>query len=567
MAETRQAIPELQLDVDLLILEYIICNATKALLDEHDRTLAEIEDRSRKRKRGSSRMERERSYAKPPSEGLLNHLNMLIRKYPSTTAFVDQFKTHHPNLKPDPTLSFRLTVLQFCTLYTLRHTVNVSTSTRETLSTLRHSNTQRARRWLQRSAHLNQHSQFQRESYQVHGDRPGRSVEATVAAELLDADTAHVRGDRNQDVDMDVHVREQSRVCDSQGQEPPILLDLVPWFVEIAAKRVRMFEDAHDEAGNNAGPGEKTSDAGPREKNPEYALSVQWLELAGELMLQAALETEARYEDGTIGGTEDEAQHAIGSKIMEAFAWGPLPSLIHEEAAGNDENHDEHGKEDTDLNSVFLICDEESTQSSTSSESAEPNPTTLTPHPWLTLRASHLRIILPLNPPSSYSITFHTASTSTPPQHATSPTTRLQPSQPSFPPSSSPLASPSKPSSNQPGVPTQILSHLCRSARRGYPVLEFGRRMCEYLRAMSESVGVPVLVQVERAAGEGGGSGGPDEAARRGKDRPGWGKEKEKQPPQLEVDGKPLDAETTDRILRIFRMAVAGCPSKNEAGE
>ena len=77
MADTRQAIPELQLDVDLLNSEYIIYNATQALLDEHERNIAESQVRSRKRRRSNSHAESKREGGKPPSEGLLNHLNMV----------------------------------------------------------------------------------------------------------------------------------------------------------------------------------------------------------------------------------------------------------------------------------------------------------------------------------------------------------------------------------------------------------------------------------------------------------------------------------------------------------
>ena len=96
--------------------------------------------------------------------------------------------------------------------------------------------------------------------------------------------------------------------------------------------------------------------------------------------------------------------------------------------------------------------------------------------------------------------------------------------------------------------------------------------MGEYLRAMNESVGLPFLVQVERAArADRMGLDGGDEAARSGKHQPAQGKdkgkEKERQPPRLEVDGELLDTKTTERILAIFRTGLAGCPSKKDARE
>lgn len=198
---------------------------------------------------------------------------------PRNAAFLRVFNNHHPNyeasttMRPNPTfndpyeqlpnqMSFRLKLLKFVALYMLPRRNDRPTPTVSQLKDFRKRNMQRAERWYATTAHDNAYSSTPRllnylERYSGHELVEGRSP-----------------------IDLPVTT----------------LLDLIPSFIELTVARARM----HKRSNNKGEPLAMDWDTAP-----------QWLELAGQLMLQAATEHTAAH-----GYTEIEG-------VKEAFAWGP----------------------------------------------------------------------------------------------------------------------------------------------------------------------------------------------------------------------------------------------------
>ena len=163
------------------------------------------------------------------------------------------FKCNHPNEEVPDTTHFRLRLLKFTTLYGKRLTPCETTPPPAELQALRRRNRKRADGFYTDSSD----SSFQDSLLEQH---IGKSE----------------------------HRRSASRLRDSP--ESTSLADLVPMFIGLSAARSRLM------------------------KGGESGITETWMELAGEFMLQAALEQCLEYSSTS------------SLKLREIFSWGWRPS-------------------------------------------------------------------------------------------------------------------------------------------------------------------------------------------------------------------------------------------------
>ncbi|KAF2433811.1 hypothetical protein EJ08DRAFT_694290 [Tothia fuscella] len=224
MAQSRRAQPGTDLEVDLMILDYLLYMATKALLEEQ---VARREDEE--------------------------ELNLSELPLQMVNSFLRMFKHRHQDPVPE-TARFRLRLLKFSTLYGRRLSANATTPLPAELEALRQTHRRRAEEWW--DAALPSQGNFADPVFQ---DRLPRSERRTSTTSL-------------------------------DHSESTALADLVPMFVALSAARSELQDT---DAAN---------------------ITTQWMELAGEFMLQAALEQCLVYGTGS------------ASKLREIFSWGWRPS-------------------------------------------------------------------------------------------------------------------------------------------------------------------------------------------------------------------------------------------------
>jgi len=221
---SQRAMPETQLDVDLLILDYLLYMGTRTLLQEQV-ILRE--------------------------EGIQENLSQQPMRM--IDSFIPVFKCNHPATRVPDDVNFRLRLIKFTTLYSKRNVpCEVSPPPAAELERLRRKNQKRAEEFYDSSSD----SSFTESLFQ---QRMGN-----------------------------ISPQKSSR---SQSQEESIsLADLVPMFIGLSASRANLFPD--DKVSAHEG----------------------WMDLAGEFMLQAALEQCLEYSD------------CSGSKLREIFSWGWRPN-------------------------------------------------------------------------------------------------------------------------------------------------------------------------------------------------------------------------------------------------
>ncbi|KAK5724142.1 hypothetical protein LTR17_013618 [Elasticomyces elasticus] len=204
--------------------------------------------------------------------------------------FLPLFKHKHPGYAFDPELRFRVLLLKLVSLYTQRLTRNTSTLPPKALKQLRDANRARAEKWMDATASPN-----------LMFDIPSDAMPTTEDLERNRAEVLHrLNLPAEDEAYEDAHYGTLSSVS---------LLDLLPLFVQVSAARSAMIE--------------------------ESGLTEQWMHMAAELMLQAALEQYLVY-----GAKE-------GDVVREAFAWGLKVQAERMEVDG--EAHDEKEKDEVDF--------------------------------------------------------------------------------------------------------------------------------------------------------------------------------------------------------------------------
>ncbi|KIW02783.1 uncharacterized protein PV09_05845 [Verruconis gallopava] len=249
MALPLRAAPETQLDVDLLILDYLLYMGTRSLLQE----LVILHE-----------------------EGIQENLSQQPMRM--IDSFIPLFKCNHPTVRVPSGIKFRLRLVKFVALYSKRNTPCELTPPSAKLEELRRKHRKRAEDFYGSSSD----SSFQNSLFELQKSSSSRHHPAVLSA--------------------------------GNQEESVSLADLVPMFISLSAARSTLFEDE------------------------PMSVHEGWMELAGEFMLQAALEQCLEYSD------------CSGSKLCEIFSWGwqPSPSKMWEdEEAVNDMFCDEDTLQET----------------------------------------------------------------------------------------------------------------------------------------------------------------------------------------------------------------------------
>lgn len=179
------------------------------------------------------------------------------------TAFLPVFKCNHPAVRVSDDVKFRLRLVKFTSLYANRNIPSEVTPPAPELEKVRRKHRKRAEDFYDSSSD----SSFQDSMFEQQMGSAAR------------------------------------RSSPHGGEEAVSLADLVPMFIGLSAARGSLFEE--DQVGIHEG----------------------WMELAGEFMLQAALEQCLEY------------SNCSGAKLREIFSWGwrPTPTKVwDDEEAVND---------------------------------------------------------------------------------------------------------------------------------------------------------------------------------------------------------------------------------------
>jgi hypothetical protein len=135
------------------------------------------------------------------------------------------------------------------------------------------------------------------------------------------------------DVDMDIESLDGANMADMPPNEGPVqdnddkqnsvtLLDLIPSFIDLTAKRMTMGDNMNGRASNNSSnsPTPQCEDPSSETASGQlaWATEPQWLRLAAAFMLQAVLKAHLDH---------DLLRPPGASFILEAFAWGWIPSF------------------------------------------------------------------------------------------------------------------------------------------------------------------------------------------------------------------------------------------------
>ena len=223
----RRADADLQLDVDLLILDYLMYMATKALLEECDS---------------------DESYHSDCSDGDSSSDLVL----PMVDSFIRSFQVRHPRVHVSKGVQLRLCLLRLTCLFTRRLTRCASTPSREALRGLREGNRRRAAK------------------YRKSEDSLSSDVRALL--DMFDGfhlSDEQIRRNRGNFLGR-LGVSTSASSIDHYGSlESVSLMDLLPSFILLSAAR------AHLEVTN---------------ANGGIVVQPLWMEMAAEWMLQAVLE-------------------------------------------------------------------------------------------------------------------------------------------------------------------------------------------------------------------------------------------------------------------------------------
>ncbi|EXJ95682.1 hypothetical protein A1O1_00805 [Capronia coronata CBS 617.96] len=293
MVDTRCANPELQLDVDQMILDYTLCHAIKAQFDLLTQDVEQIQHTA-------------------ASESM--HLLSIF------DSFFRLFKLNHPSYSPSPEFNFNLEFLEFLVLLASRSPV-----VRSCLSdnmhgdlhrdTLAHLGDRRswliarestARRLGKQPAFSNSNSNSISTSGSI--DYLGLDVAREVEAQIYDA------WDYTRDYDRSVFDELGSSALCQHNLKPcpptddlPLLFNLVPRFMQISARLVTAFD---------------------------FDVPEVWMDIAGQIMLQAGVESlQLRCEHTGVGRGEldrEGTETGTGSaacylpRLEDCFAWGNL---------------------------------------------------------------------------------------------------------------------------------------------------------------------------------------------------------------------------------------------------
>ncbi|KAK5145535.1 hypothetical protein LTR04_001278 [Oleoguttula sp. CCFEE 6159] len=197
--DTRTADPETQLDVDVMILDYLLYNATKALLDE--------------------RNAQRQSIVLPDHAGAELLTNMV-------DSFLPIFRSNHPTFTAPASLQFRLRLLKVAALFTRRLTACTTTPPAPTLRELRRRNGERARTW------------------QTYSQQPHTEPAGQFTSELpLPSEALH-RNRRNVLWQLGSGESSDAGTTDFYGTPAsPSLLDALPAFMGLSAALARAVSD------------------------------------------------------------------------------------------------------------------------------------------------------------------------------------------------------------------------------------------------------------------------------------------------------------------------------------
>ncbi|KAL2441450.1 hypothetical protein ABEF95_014902 [Exophiala dermatitidis] len=274
MIDNRCANPELQFDVDHMILEYSLYQAIRTHFDLLSLTTGPA-----------------------PSVNwnatIRKSITDALRVLSIFDSFFRLFKSTHPSHRPGPEVAFNLDVLEFLVLVASRrclydrHYLADSMCEglrRETAQHLTH-----RRRWLTARERQARRQGKQAASSDAKADLPW-DVARDVESQIYEAwDSVQAALDPESHAPPSPSRLSRSIMPPSAGQPHPLLFDLIPRFMLISAQVAAVL-------------GQNTNE--------------KWMDLVGQFMLQASIES-LRIRLGT-------AHHHPLPRLQECFAWGYL---------------------------------------------------------------------------------------------------------------------------------------------------------------------------------------------------------------------------------------------------
>lgn len=337
----KHADAELQLDVDVMILDYLMYTATTALLEEANTQM----QRNSRNGNDAKRHHNHLAVDQPDEEDSNANDNSAE---PSLTismvdSFLRSFQFRHPSACVAKSLKLRLKLLRLTCLFTFRLGRCESTPSREELKELRRANRKRAEKFNSSSSTMSLGGKRKRK-------RDSSSVTAFTTASILahTNNAGSVQGlpfaeetlQQNRELALKILLTSTSSsasIPPTSSSSPPSslssslsspsylstatslkpfygtpdsvsLLDLLPFFVSTSAARANLGHEAE-----------------------EFVVQPRWMELAAEWMLQAVLE---QYR---IFGAEG------ADVIEEAFAWG-YSRAIDDEGKGESDRKELKGE-------------------------------------------------------------------------------------------------------------------------------------------------------------------------------------------------------------------------------
>ncbi|KAL9057846.1 MAG: hypothetical protein Q9162_002076 [Coniocarpon cinnabarinum] len=320
-ADFKKTQGDVAFDIDVLILDYLVHQALKAVLSsKHAESLS------------------------PTDHDFRPYLFQVDRYLKHISA------RHHHGLAGH--LRFSLSLLRFCTLLheACHPSSTASTAPSATLIELRSRNRTRAARWwIRRRQHYSQSATSSFSSSQSQEDAAD-ALAHTLQSLALKSHVQQTHDGQADDppppetevIDLESppdpapqqnehSSRDQSASTDNSNEGPyPSLLDLLPLFVQLTHERALLI--SHDSV-----------------------TSEMWLGLVVEMMIQAFLEQRVVFEEEGV------------CSLLEAFAWGPVSSVKGGVEVGND------GNQDLRIHDVFLLQADSSRSSALSNGSQYSN--------------------------------------------------------------------------------------------------------------------------------------------------------------------------------------------------
>ena len=309
----KNADAEIQLDVDVMILDYLMYMATTALLEEANAQMWRSSHNNNDAKRHRIRF----AVDQPNDEDFDDNNNSTGSDLTISMvdSFLRSFQLRHPSACVAKSLKLRLKLLRLTCLFTCRLSRCESTPSRDELEELRRANRKRAERFKSSSSGkvFGGERKRKRESNSITA-----STTAPILAQTFNPAFAQVLPiseeilQRNRELTLTTLLSSTNSPASAPAKSslsPPSssshlsganclkpfygspdsvsLLDLLPFFVSTSAARANLGSEAE-----------------------EFVVQPRWMELAAEWMLQAVLEQYRIY------GAEG------ADVIEEAFAWG-----------------------------------------------------------------------------------------------------------------------------------------------------------------------------------------------------------------------------------------------------